>query len=482
MYKNSYIKMGQYKRIAHMIFNGSLITEISHKTDYVAKLRKVTYINLTNSTKHYIFVGDDFKRVNHLLGVADEMNFELAVIWFEGSWPMAKEFDEELLSLADGDWKDTGWLAAGHIINRNHINNDSPKFHTQCVVVNLSEWNSIGRPAVDAGWKWDYPKFTPSAENIHDDYTPMYIKPAAGTISRDNINVMNSPLSSLIPHALSHNKMVYNLPMEVREHKHCCYPEDDVEETEKWLLDEKWDEQDVDALSYFSMNNLDEDKEELYGYKVMKSHVMFITNTENIPGFEKYDVDVMTAPCSGLHQFKHMTNARPSLKRVIWTDFSEAGVWWTQKLLAEWDGLDFHSFYLKHEKYMEENFVAFHASNYNRELAERFVNHYDSIDTWLDHWNWIRSLDHKFMNIDLVKNWQLLVDEVGTGNKVFMQVSNIWQYEVNYLNTPHHQAQASFINLINELLKNNREVYMTGDSPNGVFYNYQNLKEIISIL
>ena len=86
------------------------------------------------------------------------------------------------------------------------------------------------------------------------------------------------------------------------------------------------------------------------------------------------------------------------------------------------------------------------------------------------------------MNIDLVKNWQLLVDEVGTGNKVFMQVSNIWQYEVNYLNTPHHQAQASFINLINELLKNNREVYMTGDSPNGVFYNYQNLKEIISIL
>lgn len=482
MYKNSYIKMGQYKRIAHFVFNGSLIKQISNRFDYVAKLRKVTFINLHNSTRHYIFVGDKFNRINHLLGVAADMNFEVAVVWFEGSWPLSHDFDHELLSLIDGEWNKTNWLSAGHIIDRNKMNHDSPHFHTQCVILNLKTWTDIGKPSVDRGWDSDYPAYEASEQHIHDNYTPLYLSPAAGTIRRDNISISNSPLSILIPHALSNNLVVHNLPYSLREHKHCCYPEDDIKETEQWLLDENWSDKDADELSRFQMEEIDEDKEELYGYKVMKSHVMYITNTESIPGFEKYDVDVMTAPCSGLHQFKHMTNARPSLKRVIWTDFSEAGVWWTKKLLAEWDGLDFHSFYLKHEKYMEENFVAFQASNYDRELAERFVNHYDSLDTWLDHWNWIRSLDHKFMNIDLVKNWQLLVDEVGTGHKVFMQVSNIWQYEVNYLNTPHHQAQASFINLINELLKNNREIYMTGDSPNGIYYSYQNMKEVISIL
>ena len=42
-------------------------------------------------------------------------------------------------------------------------------------------------------------------------------------------------------------------------------------------------------------------------------------------------------------------------------------------------------------------------------------------------------------------------EAIGKDNNVFLQVSNIWQYETNYLNTPHHQAQAAFINLINEL-------------------------------
>lgn len=481
MYKNSYIKMGQYKRIAHMIFNGSLIGDISDRVDYVAKIRKASAINLTNSCHHFVFTGDHVSRFNLLLRNAYEMNFELAVVWFEGSWPLNSDFEDELLNVYDNVWGKTGWLAAGHILTRRPFE-DAPRLHQQCIVINLQEWNSVGQPDMLMDWDYDFPMYTQSDEHIHDDYTPMFLKPESGVFPKGQLNVEYGDLQTIVPIALSKGLMLHNLPYSVREHKYCCYPEDDVEDTEKWLLDFDWDKQDEEILSEYSTNIVPEDKVELYGLKVMRSYVMFITNTESIPDFEEQEFEVMTAPCSGLHQFKHMTNSRNTLKRVIWTDFSEAGMWWTKNLLENWDGKDFHAFYLKYSPYLKKNFVAFDAANYDRELAEKFVNHYSSEAEWLDHWNWIRSLDHKFMLVDLVKEWDRVVAEIGVDQNVFLQVSNIWQYETNYLNTPHHQAQASFINLINELLKTNKEVYLSGDSPNGIFYNYQNMKEVISIL
>jgi hypothetical protein len=480
MYKNSYIKIGQYNRIAHMNFNGSLSDEIDDRRDYVAKLRKVTAINLTNSCHHYIFTGDHVMRMNLLLKNACEMNFEFAVVWFEGTWPMNSDFEDELLDVIDNNWSQTEWLAAGHILNRNP-DNDAPKFHQQCVVINLSTWNGIGQPDLLSDWNKPFPCYIASADHIHDNYTPMFLRPDNGVLS-DDVNVCHERLQSVIPIALANGKMIHNLPHNVREHKHCCYPEDDIEDTEKWLLDLNWDKQDESFLAEYAMSKVPEDKRELYGLKVMKSFVMYITNTESIPGFEDNDYEIMTAPCSGLHQFKHMTNARNSLRRVVWSDFSEAGLWWTKNLLENWDGKDFHAFYLKNKPYLEKHYVAHHAANYDRKLAEKFVTHYGDEKTWLDHWDWIRTLDHTFMLVDLVNEWDKVIAEIGVDQKVFLQVSNIWQYETNYLNTPHHQAQASFINLINELLKTNKEVYLSGDSPSGVFYNYQNMKDVISII
>jgi hypothetical protein len=74
-----------------------------------------------------------------------------------------------------------------------------------------------------------------------------------------------------------------------------------------------------------------------------------------------------------------------------------------------------------------------------------------------------------------------LVNALGTDNNVFLQVSNIWQYEINYVNTKNCQAQLAYINLISEVMNNNKELFVTGDTPSGVYYSYQNMKEIASI-
>jgi len=480
MFNNSFIKMGQYRRIAHMMFNGAMIRDLEHETEYVAKLRKVTEINLTNSCKNYVMIGDTYQRsFKHLTRSAAGLGFDVAVIWFEGSWPMGHDFEDALLEQVDGPWANTKWLAAGHIINR-ASNNDAPKFHSQCVVLNLKEFASLGDIQVKRRWGGQFPGFIASQENIHDDYTPMELVPTGG-IDKSNLNISTNNLDSLIPIGLQAGMTIHNLPQSVRDEKHCCYPEDDVEETKKWLMDPNWDQKSVDDLSQFSQT-INEDKQELYGYKCMSTHVMYITNTENVPGDETYNCTVMTAPCSGLHQFKHMVNARKTLERVIWTDFSEAGIWWTKKVLAEWDGINFNAFYQKNKQELEDKWVAYHANNYSPSLANKFEASFESQEKWLEHWDWIRGLDHTFMKVNLVKDYHKVVEAIGENETVFMQISNIWQYEINYINTPHFQANAAFIMMVNEVLMRNKDLFLTGDSPSGVYYSYQNMKDLVSLI
>ena len=469
MFNNSYIKMGKYSRIAHVSFNEPLISELKPEIEYFSKIKKVTEINLTNSCDHYVFVAGKLRHCDYILTHAIQLNFDVAVLWFEGSWPLGTEFEEKLLKAIDTDWADKEWLAAGHILNR-HFNDDAPKFHTQCVVINLKTYAKCK----DNLWESDlpFPKFKASEENLHDDYTPMYLEPVGGYSSKQ-LHISNSPFDWLIPLALNNNMYVFNLDYDIRNEKHCCYPEDDIQETKEWLLDTSLTFS--DKIDYDLDNS---DKQELFGFKVMSDKIVYITNTESVPYDQEYNCEVMVVPCSGLHQFKHMSNAKNTLKQVIWTDFSESGLWWIKKVLNEWDGVDFDKFYKTHRDLFNidvENLI------YDKNLVLDFIASYGDESSWLDAWDWIRCLDHKFMKMDIVKEWQTLVDTIEPKQVVMLQVSNIWQYEINYLNNVHHQAQASFVNLINELLKKSKDVYLTGDSPSGVYYSYQNMKEITSI-
>ena len=75
-----------------------------------------------------------------------------------------------------------------------------------------------------------------------------------------------------------------------------------------------------------------------------------------------------------------------------------------------------------------------------------------------------------------------IVDMVGENKKVHLQISNIWQYEINYLNTPLFEAQENFVKMINELLRNDNVVYFSGDTPGGMFYEYADMRLLPGIV
>jgi hypothetical protein len=476
-------------QLVHVMYNEPNIPEISEYPAYSGKLKKILQINLTNATKNPFMHADKFYQggVEDSLERAIGLGFRYAVIWFDGSWPKACEFDDRLLEQIEV-WNKTRWLAAGHIISRP---DRQPEWHRQCVVINLHTYNEIGVNQLD-NYTGVVKVFSQSSQYIHDDYTPLWINgndvlahEMQTIIERDvDYQQTDNPLDMLFPHAIKNNCYIYNLPYSIRDEKTCCYPEDDIDFTQEWLFDYDFNlRHSVADAREFGYSQVSEDKRELFQYKIMDSHIVYVTNTESVPVYKNLGAEVMVVPCSGLHQFKYMSNNIDTLKRVVWTDFSKFGLAWVQKVLSDWDGLNFQKFYHDNRHiimdmgFPDEDFIIF-----DPELVDDFIDSYETLEQWLGYWNRIKTLSHEFIEVDVVKEWPRVVNVVGKNNCVFVQFSNIWQYEINYINTPNFTAEVAFGNLLNQLLINNDTVYFTGDTPNGLHLQYQDLRFLPRII
>lgn len=473
-------------KLVHLFFNEVLHPALKDEHAYAGKLKKIMQININNSTRYPYVHANKFSDwgLQHTLERIINMGFEHVCIWFDGTWPGACEFDDKLIEAIEEKWNNTRWLAAGHIINH-HERGDGPEWHEQCVVINLKVLKEID--ALGLYWNTDraFPHYKFSKQSLHDDYTPMWIAAEDCAVDDDWIENPQDPefndegvLNNLFPIALSNECVIHNFDYDIRSEKICCYPEDELEFTKSWFFDYDLNTRmSLDESRSFGYNHIDDDKRELFQYKVMDTHIMYVTNTEDVPIGDPLGIDTLVAPCSGLHQFKHLSNNKETIKRILWTDFSPFGIGWTKHVLENWNGKDFPQFYKDNFHIItemglpSEEFIW-----YEEENALDFVNSYESEEEWLEHWDFIRTLDHQFVKIDIVKEWKRLVELVGNDHVVFLQLSNIWQYEINYVNSPDFNAQAAFVDLFNELLQNNKVVYFSGDTPGGNYLEYQNMR------
>jgi hypothetical protein len=484
----SYIKFNSHHDemdIIHIFFNEVLHPDLRDEAAYAGKLKKLMQININNGCKNPFLHASEYTNdgLARMLKYSSRLNFKYAVVWYDGCWPLGEEFEEALYEDIER-WNTTRWLAAGHILNR-HTQDDAPVWHEQCVVINLELLKELNWPNMESWTRPNYPGYTASKENLHDDYTPIYIKGNSSETILELNTQFDDPLNILFPIAFEHDLYVHNLSHATRNGKMCIYAEDDVEFTKSWLLDTEFSKtHTLDECREFGYTRVSEDKRELYQYKVMDTHIMYITNTATVPDRQTVPVDTLVVPCSGLHQFKYASNNIDTLKRVVWTDFSPFGLAWTRKVVEEWDGHNFDAFVQQHRHiimdmgFPDEYFIWYDSAN-----AQEFIDSFerDGLD-WITEWNKIRALKHEFIQIDVVREWERLVNTVGTCNGVFMQFSNIWQYEINYVNTARHEAQLFFLQLINEVMKRNDVVYFTGDTPNGIYHEYQDMRLLPGIM
>ena len=463
--------------------------------EFAAKLKKILRIALGNALDYPYMITQKFNdQVTDTLRQLNKLNIRYAVFWSDGSWPNGAEFESELEKCIE-EWNKTDWLAAGHILA---FPEKLPKWHQQCVVINVEQFMRLGVNSIDGFWK-HYPNYSQSKKHHHDNYTPHWIGPFSTSDGDDvtvEIHKNDEPefvpdflLDTLFPYAIENGMMIYNFPQSLRDTKKCCYPEDETEQTVKWFLNKSFPHNlTQEEIKHYALNLINEDKKCLKEFKIMDTEIVYITNTESVPGVVDVGAEVISVPCSGLHQFRYASNNLKTLKRIVWADFSPLGIAWTEKLLKDWDGRNFDQYYQENEEWLRVISLAYSKRPetlklmYDPELVNEFVAAYGGEDEWVKVWNQIQNLQHDFVRVDLMKDWQKLVDVIGENQCLFLQLSNIWQYEINYINNDIIDAELAFGNLIKNLMINNNDVYFTGDTPADNHYEYTNIKILAEII
>ena len=75
-------------------------------------------------------------------------------------------------------------------------------------------------------------------------------------------------------------------------------------------------------------------------------------------------------------------------------------------------------------------------------------------------WERIQNLKHTFIKLDIVNDGHVVVlkDHISKDENVFLQISNIWQYEQNYLNSQDFDVYENWIKLVNMAKKKFKEL------------------------
>lgn len=118
-------------------------------------------------------------------------------------------------------------LLAGHIMHRN--TDELPFLHEQFLMLDLQKWRLLGYPPLSrpySGNKAEFPAHRRSRENIHDDYTPLWLAPktAAGGIVIENRLGREGWGTSLMACAVESGQKIINVPTGLRNTKKFSYP------------------------------------------------------------------------------------------------------------------------------------------------------------------------------------------------------------------------------------------------------------------
>lgn len=462
----------------HIITDNQLHPDIKDN-EYIRILKKIGNISLTNQTHGSIctLYGELFPaHVEDLVERLRDMGYTYACFWFEGSVPM-EEFEDEFLEWAK--YRDKDWHVMGHILNRP---NRFPVFHEQIVVINLKTCKKINFRPADGN---AYPKYEQSEEHVHDDYTPLWVKGTGGYFEYDDVTQeFNNFFDHFLFHCLEEEYKVINVPEEIRKPKFCVYPEDDVEHTLNWLTNSEFHAKSYEEKSQYKFDNVPGDKWMLYEFLNMSNEILYITNTEDYP--EKriieiaQDTNVIVCPASGLNQFLFAMPHIDTLEKIVWTDFNPMSIRWLKYIVDTWDGYNFREFFENSKPLLLEwGLKDLEFLNYREKQVDELTEMFNTPEI-NEKYNRIRKIEHVFLNIDIVNQYDQILPHVKDSN-VILQLSNIYSYEINYIVNKYFLAQAAFYGLVNGLLQQNKNVYFRGDTPQGTYYEMTNIGRLGSL-
>jgi hypothetical protein len=313
----------------------------------------------------------------------------------------------------------------GHIMDRGNYF----YMHDQCLLVNRRAWEKLGKPAfggLETGVK-RLPLPYRSIENIHDNYTPLYLQP----LGRDrDFDAIFGYGWNAIAAGLTGGHRITNWPNAVRKWKRHCYAY--YGDAQAWIAAladvtkaEKGPDDQLNQTVDFLRNTPD---------KVDAPHKVFVFNSESdadIPILKYRDgLDRAFVLASGFKANRMLESfGFGPQTEVITYDYSTPALALRRLMIEEWDGRDYGAFFLAAKPRIDALFAGAAAylpphllkdaatidKEFKRELGEVFT----STDHWLDHWRRFKALTHHFVEVDVLQDEagvRAMIDAHAKGN------------------------------------------------------------------
>ena len=327
----------------------------------------------------------------------------------------------------------------GHILQTKYPDGSLGKneylLHPQSFLLNLKTWNEIGQPSFGSTgvYKVSRQVGKRSAENFHDDYTPYWLKPTGKV---EKISGYFETGWNIINVMLSNKLKIDTLPKNIKDSKGFFYPEDRESDLEQRLLNSEYKANSKyhhTYKNYFDETDLSVNKNQIYIHNTESILTDHILNSE-----ERFDADNIYSVASGFKPFLLYSKYAHNNTRLILYDYSKPTLDFKKWLIENWDGKNYSSISKKYVVDVEPQVRFSWHGEVNIDLDKNSIeqefkniqNYFGGKQEWLKFWNKFTQLDHKYITVDLINNYHILIEDMKSnkGNNL-VWTSNIYYSE-----------------------------------------------------
>jgi len=445
-----------------------LLNQLNHKSvSYQEHIRNITLFVLNTalsqtrdeSTETILIEGNDITEIM-LRAVNQEADhlFLVAMGYQSHSHTLVYQIIKEA--------EENNYSFVGHILE------DKPNgyfyLHDQALYVNLNTWKKIDCPEF-GNWRTVVGEVLAmpnrSIEDIHDDYTPTYLKPTDKTQS---FNGRLRPGATFISDILSAGYDVGNFSRQVRDQKYHLYP--DIEDTRfERILNGELDIT-VESVGptggqnrYLSETNFD----------LNVTNLVFVFNNDpvSLPKIS-YDkntkLDTLYAVAAGFKPIQVLVETNWSSSRIVYIDYSQPALNFKKWLVETWDGKNYLE---KINEYKQLN-PSFRPNWLpNKDFSpewDKTIELFGGEESWLNIWNQYKQLPHRYIHTDFFKNYNEMLEDMDlhAGNN-FIWFSNSFYTPASLRNFSPSVLKSLYETFLKSLIEHNKSIHLGGSNFNG---------------
>lgn len=318
----------------------------------------------------------------------------------------------------------SGAALAGHLLHRA---GELPCLHEQFFLLDLACWEKAGRPDFQDFTRRPFLAFEPSRECVHDNYTPLWLKPSSGPVATGRFRFGTQVLAAI----LSLGQEAQNLSGDLRAQKDFMYPREGRGH-------------DYNRIRSSLDRYLRDKAEKVYAYN---------TETMRIEDFP-FQPNVLITPCAGFKPFSLMRqfSLHSGNARFLFLEKNENALRYYRALL-ECDSLS-EVYALQEATLLRQGFLPAEGRAYVKKmvsamLAELFGG---SGAEFLAHVREMRAAAH-FEQVDYLNEPEKIAALLNPGDRVLFWHSNVWEYTAAFYERSAPELRANYLALVKRLGK-----------------------------